>query len=78
MRNFKQINLGKCLNEYQHPLYAELLNQCDAYVVTNEMNPEVKGQKYSSPKCGPNQFCYGILSDSGVKILLRYIVDSSD
>jgi len=76
--HFKRIQLGRCLNEYQHPLYGELIKECVGYIVTNEMTNNPQGTIIDKPTCGTNQYCYGVLKEAGVVVLLRYVVDSSD
>ncbi len=75
---FKEAIIGRCLRQFSHPLYESLIKECDGFIVLNHQTSVPEGAILDTPRCGPNQYCYGILKDSGVRVLLRYIVDSSD
>lgn len=76
--NYVEKKLSRCLTEYRHPLYTELLDECIGFV-TVPMGVDPQGHAMSfEPKCSPMQECYGLIKDSDKIVKLIYIIDSSD
>lgn len=76
--NYIENKLGRCLTEYRHPLYGELLNDCIGFI-TVPIGSDPAGHLVSfDAKCFPMQECYGVLRESNKLVKLIYIIDSSD
>lgn len=77
-QNYQEIRLGRCLNEYRHPEYDELIKECIGFVNCSLGGDPSGNPIMFEPKCGPMQEVHGLFKDSDKKVLLRYIIDSSD
>lgn len=71
--------LSRCVTEYTHPMYDELVKECIGFVVTPIETKLPKGYPMIfEPKCSAMQICWGILPNTDDVVKLRYIIDSSD
>jgi len=76
---YVQKTIGKCLTEYTHPMYDELVKECTGFVIT-----PLEARSHSGypivfePKCGIMECCYGLLPNTDDVVKLKYIIDSSD
>lgn len=76
--SFTQIALSNGSTEYQHPLYSTLILECSGFLTATLQDVVPDGPVNDVPSCEITEYCYGILKGSGARVLLRYIVDSSN
>lgn len=75
---YVQTTIGKCLTEYKHPMYDELVKECVGFVTT-PLDSKPNGHPIRfEPKCGIMECCYGLLPNTDDVVKLKYIIDSSD
>lgn len=76
-KQFVQKTIGRCLTEYSHPCFDELVQKCTGFITTS-LGGSIEGKQIRlEPRCGAMEELYGMLKNSD-KVLLKYIIDSSD
>lgn len=77
MKNMIETKKGKCLTEYKHTNYEELVELAESFVVSSQfsLTPE-QGEIRDTPKCLTGEIVFANID--GTLIKLHAIIDSSD
>ena len=84
-KGWKSKNVGRCLTEYTHPRYHDLVGQFHAFTTFSQFDEDHHGKKIAEvdahikeePLCSAGNVLYGV-TKVGRMIALKSVIDSSD